>query len=160
MNNKFILDACCGAKHFWFNKNHPNALYIDKRQESKGCCKQRPNFCVQPDIKMDFRQLSFATKTFKLIVFDPPHLLHLGSTSVLKIKYGRLTHNWTTDLTQGFKECWRVLSDYGVLVFKWNDRDIPIKQVLALFNQVPLFGSKGTNKKGSKTAWFIFMKIP
>lgn len=26
LNNKFILDACCGGKMFWFNKNHPNTM--------------------------------------------------------------------------------------------------------------------------------------
>lgn len=35
MKNKFILDACCGPKCFWYNKNHPNTIYIDKRVEKK-----------------------------------------------------------------------------------------------------------------------------
>lgn len=26
---KFILDACCGSRMFWFNKAHPNAVYMD-----------------------------------------------------------------------------------------------------------------------------------
>lgn len=30
-NNKFILDACCGPKHMWFNKNHPNVISGDKK---------------------------------------------------------------------------------------------------------------------------------
>lgn len=33
MSNKFILDACCGPKAMWYNKNHPNAIYIDNRYE-------------------------------------------------------------------------------------------------------------------------------
>jgi hypothetical protein len=28
MKGKFILDACCGPKLFWFNKNHPNGSKI------------------------------------------------------------------------------------------------------------------------------------
>lgn len=28
---KEILDACCGAKMFYFNKDNPNVLFMDKR---------------------------------------------------------------------------------------------------------------------------------
>lgn len=38
----------------WFNKSHPNALYIDKFPRPKGICKERPNFHVAPDLVMDF----------------------------------------------------------------------------------------------------------
>lgn len=31
-SEKLILDACCGSKMFWFNKEHPDALYMDNRQ--------------------------------------------------------------------------------------------------------------------------------
>ena len=27
-----ILDACCGGRMFYFEKNHPNVLYIDRRR--------------------------------------------------------------------------------------------------------------------------------
>ena len=36
LSDKFILDACCGGRMMWFNKNHPNCLYIDIRKEEKG----------------------------------------------------------------------------------------------------------------------------
>lgn len=29
-----ILDACCGGRMFYFEKNHPNVLYIDRRFET------------------------------------------------------------------------------------------------------------------------------
>ena len=29
--DKLILDACCGGKHFWFDKNNPLTLFMDKR---------------------------------------------------------------------------------------------------------------------------------
>lgn len=32
MKEKLILDACCGGRMFWFNKKHPNALYVDQRK--------------------------------------------------------------------------------------------------------------------------------
>ena len=33
---KFILDACCGGRMMWTNKNHPNAIYIDNREVEAG----------------------------------------------------------------------------------------------------------------------------
>lgn len=30
---KLILDATCANRSIWFNKNHPNALYMDVRKE-------------------------------------------------------------------------------------------------------------------------------
>lgn len=29
---KPILDACCGSKMFWFDKNNPNVEFCDNRQ--------------------------------------------------------------------------------------------------------------------------------
>ena len=110
--NKFILDACCGGRMMWFNKNHPNTLYIDNRKESKGHISKKSNHKICPDEVMDFRDLKFPDKSFKLVVWDPPHSYDLG---------------------QGFKECWRVLQDYGVLIFKWNEKQIKLKSILRLF---------------------------
>ena len=36
MDEKLILDACCGGKMFWYNKNHPSVLYVDNRHCEKG----------------------------------------------------------------------------------------------------------------------------
>jgi hypothetical protein len=35
MKDKFILDACCGCRMFWFNKKHPNAIFIDRRERER-----------------------------------------------------------------------------------------------------------------------------
>ncbi len=29
--NKPILDACCGSRMFWFDKNNPNVEFCDNR---------------------------------------------------------------------------------------------------------------------------------
>lgn len=29
---KRILDACCGSRMFWFNKNNPDVVFMDKRK--------------------------------------------------------------------------------------------------------------------------------
>ena len=158
MNEKFILDACCGGRMFWFEKHHPNALYIDIRKE-KNISKHRPNFEVQPDQIMDFRKLELEDKSFKLVVWDPPHTRRLRETSEFRKKYGSLDpETYPHDLAKGFKEIWRVLENHGVLIFKWNETEIPLKEILDLFPEKPLFGHT-TNKKNT-THWLCFMKIP
>lgn len=159
MKGKFILDVCCGGKMFWFDKAHPNTLYIDNRIAEKGHNKYAPNHCVKPDILMDFRKLSFEDKSFKLVVWDPPHMKSLGETSCMRKKYGCLNAiTWPADLKAGFNECWRVLEEYGILIFKWNETEVSLKDVLRLFHTKPLFGHRESSD--SKTKWMCFMKIP
>ena len=33
--DKIILDACCGSRMFWFDKNNPAALFVDIRSPNK-----------------------------------------------------------------------------------------------------------------------------
>jgi hypothetical protein len=158
---KIILDACCGGRMMWFNKHHPNALYIDNRIAEKGHIQGgfNPNNEVKPDTIMDFRELTFPNKTFRLVVFDPPHMKTLTETSIMRKKFGCLNdQTWKADLRKGFSECWRVLMDYGVLVFKWAEDEIKLKEVLELAPAEPLFGHTTGSK--SKTHWLCFMKIP
>ena len=159
MKEKFILDACCGGRMMWFNKRHPNAVYIDNRIAEKGHRKHRPKHEIKPDLVMDFRDLKFQGQTFKLIAWDPPHLRTLGETSDMRKTFGVLnSETWPYDLSKGFAELWRVLEDYGVLIFKWNEEEISLKQILKRFPEKPLFGHTTGSK--SKTQWMCFMKIP
>lgn len=158
MNDKFILDACSGGKMCWFDKNHPNVIYLDERREVKGFFKPRPNFEVNPDIIGDFRDLKFDDGTFKLVLWDPPHIVRFGNKSWMSQKYGMLGKDWEKDLAKGFSECYRVLEDYGVLIFKWSVSEIPLKKVLSLFHTKPLFGH--TTSRSGNTKWLCFMKIP
>jgi hypothetical protein len=120
---------------------------------------------VKPDILMDHRQMSFPDKTFRLVIFDPPHLHSLRVTSIMRKKYGCLSElHWSHDLTLALNECWRVLDDYGILIFKWNDIEIPYKKILELVDFEPLImnitaGQKALKQK-NRSYWFTFMKIP
>ena len=157
MSDKFILDVCCGGRQFWFNKTHPHAIYIDNRQALKGHNWFRLNHEVMPDYIMDFRELKFPNNHFKLVVFDPPHVI-CSEKSVIKKQYGSLDkESWRTDLKQGFNECWRVLDNFGVLIFKWSDVQFKKREVLELFDREPLFGHHTRSKH--KTHWLCFMKL-
>jgi hypothetical protein len=162
MENKFILDACCGPRWMWNNKHHPNTIYIDIREEDKGFSQKDKQTEIKPDIIMDCRKLKFQDKSFKLIVFDPPHIKGKDYNSNLKKCFGYLDKdNWKVDLKKCINEMWRCLEDYGILIFKFSDCNIPFKEVLSLFPEEYLFGNtKSTSKSGHKTKWFCFMKIP
>lgn len=159
MDEKLILDACCGSKMFWFNKNNPNVLFVDKRSETV-TAKDRDKIRtieVKPDIVADFTNLPFEDNSFYLVVFDPPHLKSLGSTSWMAKKYGKLPDNWQDLIRDGFNECMRVLKPKGTLIFKWSETEIKTSDVLNIIQFKPLFGH--TTGRQSKTIWMAFMKI-
>ena len=103
-----ILDACCGSKMFWFDKENVNTVYMDNRTVDTTLCDGR-RLIVRPDIIEDFRKMPFENETFYLVIFDPPHLVNAGDTSFLSLKYGTLKKTWQEDIRQGLAECWRVL---------------------------------------------------
>jgi len=148
----------------WFDRKNPDVIFGDRRNEtltvtdkSKGNASGVRTICIEPDTLLDFRALPFANDTFRLIAFDPPHLVHAGPRSWLAAKYGRLSDNWREDLRQGFAECFRVLEPRGVLVFKWNETQVKTREVLALTPHAPLFGH--TSGKRAGTHWIVFMKL-
>src|SRR5690606_39839089 len=106
-----------------------------------------------------FRDMPFPDNSFKLVVFDPPHLTSGSEKSVINMKYGLLSKKtWKEDIIAGFNECWRVLDYFGVLIFKWNEANIKASELIKEFPVKPLFGDF-TGKTG-KTIWMTFMKIP
>jgi hypothetical protein len=166
MREKIILDACCAGRMIWFDKKHPRAIYVDIRSLPAGTLKVTPGFSIEPDVLMDFRKLDLPDKSFKLVVMDPPHLKSLDRNSWIAVKYGTLDpETWRTDISRGFSECWRVLDDYGILIFKWSKsgdgrrkRDVSLKELLKILPVRPLFGHPSGSKL--QTIWLCFMKIP
>lgn len=159
---KKVLDATCGSRMIWFNKNNPVAIYVDKRElhdeatwkSSSGLGTRRVD--IKPDILADFTALPFEDNSFYLVVFDPPHLTKLGESAWLKKKYGKLDGNWKQVIHDGFWECMRVLRPNGTLIFKWCEYEIPTREVLQAIACDPLFGNR-SGKQG-KTHWMTFMK--
>ena len=149
---KPILDACCGSRMFWFDKQNASVTYMDNRELTADLCDGR-SLEIKPDIVADFRAMPFDDGSFYMVVFDPPHLIHAGDGSWLAKKYGRLTNSWREDIRQGICECMRVLKPYGTLVFKWNEEQISTSEVLKAIDQKPLFG-----QRRGKTVWLVFMR--
>jgi SAM-dependent methyltransferase len=156
-----VLDACCGSRMFWFDHDEVRAVFMDKRREihrladksSKGGSRL---LVVDPDLISDFTALPFRDEAFPLVVFDPPHLVRNGVSGWLAKKYGKLGRDWREDIRLGFAECFRVLQPLGTLIFKWNENDIPVSQILALTPHQPLIGNKCG--RTAKSHWLVFQK--
>ena len=158
-NEKFILDATSGFRSMWFNKHHPNTIYLDQRPE------------CEPDIVADHTDLKqFKDETFRLIVFDPPHIIRPNGRNMMQMvaTFGALEPDtWRQDLKKAFSELWRLLKPYGVLVMKWNNQQIASSDMLKLLGKDPLvYQISSTRRRSDKchtqtlhTLWFTFMKI-
>lgn len=157
-NGKIILDPCCASRKFWFDKSNPNVEYCDIRKEIHTLCDGRV-IEINPDTICDFRNLPFEDNSYYLVVFDPPHMRYIGEKAYMTLTYGRLSETWREDLKAGFDECMRVLKPNGVLIFKWNDHDIKVSEIIKVIGVQPLFGHRTRATKRSSTHWFTFMKL-
>lgn len=162
MNSEnIVLDACCGSRMFWFDRDDSRVVYADRRRErhalpdvsSQGGSRV---LVVEPDLQADFTSLPFADESFAMVVFDPPHLVRSGHKSWLARKYGKLNDDWRVDIGEGFAECFRVLKANGTLIFKWNEYQIPVSEILALTPARPLVGNR--RSRLAKSHWLVFMK--
>lgn len=158
-----VLDACCGSRMFWFDRRDPRAIYLDKRCEThlaKDCSARNGEreIVVSPDVVGDFTALPFPDESFALVVFDPPHIQRNGDSSWMLKKYGVLRGPWRDEIRQGFAECFRVLAPLGTLIFKWCETEIPLREILSLTPEKPLFGHR--TGKAARTHWCAFLKQP
>ncbi len=136
-------------------------MFMDNREEehllkdrtAKGGVR---SLIVKPDVLGDFTNLPWPANRFAVVVFDPPHLTGNGRSGWQAKKYGKLTGDWREMIRKGFSECFRVLKPDGTLVFKWNEQDIPVSQILDLTPERPLVGQRCG--KSAKTHWMVFLK--
>lgn len=116
-----ILDTCCGSRMMWADRQNPDVIFGDIRCETITVTDRshgNPNgirtLMIEPDVLLDFRNLPYPDGQFRLVVFDPPHLVRAGRKSWLAAKYGKLGDNWRDDIRRGFAECLRVLEPAGL----------------------------------------------
>ena len=97
-----------------------------------------------------------------IMIRDPYYLAKtvLGSYNlyILKDPFESWHYSCVGTLKKGIDECFRVLEDYGVLIFKWNEEQITVREVLKAIGRQPLFGH--TTGRHGKTMWMCFMKLP
>lgn len=149
--DKKILDACCGSRMMWFDKKNPAVIYADKRNVNfEGVCN------ISPDVVHDCTQMDFPDESFHVVAMDLPQEFSANETSIIGKKYGKLPKDWVPFVKNSVNESMRVLKQNGLLVFKWNERCVTLKQVLAAIDHSPLFGH--TSDKHGKTKWLVFMK--
>jgi SAM-dependent methyltransferase len=152
-----ILDACCGGRMWWWDKEHPLAVYMDNRTAAAGARPNRPNWKCEPDVLGDFRAMPFGDESFHLVVFDPPHIVRPSAPSGnVRMQYGSLHPDTEQDdIRRGLAECWRVLAPAGTLVLKWAG---PLARVKPHFPSTPVVGTRWTSGAKLGTRWFIFYK--
>lgn len=163
VKDKPVLDATCGSKMIWFNKDNDLALFVDKREVNdeaiwtSGDGKRTRYVSVHPDVIADFTNLPFEDESFYHVVFDPPHLISGGDNAWIVKKYGRLDKNaWENVLHDGFAECMRVLKPHGTLIFKWAETQIKVTDVIKAIGHEPLYGAR--SGKQHNTHWMAFIK--
>lgn len=151
-----VLDVCCGGRLFYYEPDARIVTFMDKRRGEFKVGEGR-EIKVFPDMLGDFTRLPWVDGGkffgFSLVVFDPPHLIKAGPKSFMRAKYGVIGKEWKEKITKGFEECFRVMRQNGVLVFKWSTVDIPMEEVLRCSPYKPLLG----DKRGH-TRWIIFIK--
>jgi hypothetical protein len=146
----------------YFDKQNPNVLFGDKRCESitvsnrsHGKADGTRTIVIEPDMQLDVTALPFDDGTFRLVVFDPPHLARVGELLWTRAKYGCLPGDWRGFLCAAFSECFRVLELNGVLIFKWSEDQISKRDAIECAPIPPLFGHT-TTKRGT-THWAVFL---
>ena len=167
MSEPKILDATCGDRTIWFQKNEPHTTYCDIRKEewegwfgkqlNKDGKQKRRHLVINPDVQCSFTDLPFENGEFNLVVFDPPHIPNLTENSWMRKSYGSLDGDWQTMIHDGFHECMRVLKPGGVLIFKWSDVRISTREIINVIGEEPLFGHRSGKKMNAH--WMCFMKF-
>jgi len=146
-----ILDLSAGRRAIWFNKDHPFAVYLDKRPE------------VEPTVVCDTNEgiPKSVGSGFNLICWDPPHM-NCGPNSNMSRVYGYHTTREILDLLEKTSaHVYQVAAPDALMALKWNNHDISLKKVFALLRGwEPLFGHLTKDGPRSQTYWIMLRRVP
>jgi len=144
-----ILDCSAGHRAIWFNRLHPEAVYVDIREETS------------PSVVADTKALPFREGVFEMVVWDPPHVVN-GPESRMAEYYGAQRAEDIRRMIKGTAvELYRVTTENAVLALKWNDHDVRLERILKLMEGwSPLFGHRVASrmKHRSSTYWVMLKK--
>jgi hypothetical protein len=142
-----ILDPSAGRRAIWMNKNHPLAIYLDKRSE------------VNPTVVCDTRE-GIPGSGYNLIVWDPPHM-NCGPNSNMSKVYGYHTTTEILDtIAKTGAHAHTASAPDALMALKWNDHDIRLERVLELLPEwEALFGHLTKDGPGSQTYWVMLRRL-
>jgi len=144
-----ILDLSAGNRAIWYNKNHPLAIYLDKRAS------------VNPTVVCDTRNIPGSIgKDFDLVVWDPPHM-NCGPKSNMSATYG---YHTTAEILDTIKKTsvsvHKITKPNALMAFKWNNHDIKLQRCFDLMaGWEPLFGHLTKDGPRSQTYWVMLLRV-
>ncbi|HUS99624.1 MAG TPA: SAM-dependent methyltransferase [Candidatus Thermoplasmatota archaeon] len=162
-----ILDATCGFRGIWYQKNHPFVTFMDVRKgnidsKTEGVkFKSRRRWKINPDVVSEWKDAPFPDNYFDMIIFDPPHILtEDGKTlSALQKEYGTLNkNNYKEVLKTGINKLFEILKPEGTFILKWCENSVPVNEIIKLVPYQPLFGSNTKSKGHTANYWIVFLK--
>lgn len=162
-----ILDATCGPKGIWYQKNHPFVTFMDIRKGNidnktkKIKFKDRRRYKINPDVVSEWKDAPFPDNYFDMIVFDPPHIItnRNKKISALAAEYGCLYYdNWRNILQEGIKKLFSILKPEGIFILKWCENSVKVEEIIKLCPYPPLFGSNTKSKGHTANFWILFLK--
>lgn len=144
-----ILDMTAGYRHIWYDKNHPDVTFLDRRAE------------VNPHVLCDTRQIPiFDDGSYDLVVFDPPHE-NTGAGNLSQC-YGKATRaDILSTLAGSSREAWRLSRSEALMAFKWNDCAWTLERILPLLEGwEPLFahGLRLPGRHKTQTYWVMLRR--
>jgi hypothetical protein len=114
---KRILDATVNGGRFWRGSHRP-VVGIDIQGKHR------------PDVVADNTQMPFASSTFDVVVYDPPHIPNQGAdkSKDFNFRFGLVIrsskenkYTFTHTFDPFLKEAWKMLRQEGILLCKLTD---------------------------------------
>ncbi len=156
-----------GCRSIWFDKEHPDCLYVDRRPlivptQKRGDKLDVSTLAWTPDIVADNSALPFRDNLFSLIVYDPPHRGFTADSNMGR-RYGPTSWDELRgSVRAAAKESHRVAEPGALFAMKWNDVHLSMDTVLGLMFSYwrALVGHSmiGTNAQ-SITRWVLLKRV-
>ena len=161
------LDATAGNRYMWPCKKPPETLFMDKEYTLK----------IPPDIFAVWEHLPFRDKSFRTIIFDPPHTItrlpitYYGDTKGMGGNHGTSWYGWFKTKRDLVISLCRAAAEFHrvgtILCVKWYEGQIPLHKIIPLFRpwrnfkifkSKPRMGRRSWRKSSPLTWWVTFTK--